>query len=125
MNVVTVNGKTYTCENGSISVINGKVYCNGNLVTDCNELKEKNIKIVVEGDVGNLSTDIANVSIKGNCTKVDTQTGDITISGDVLGNVSSSTGDITCNNIHGNASSTTGDIIKGTNIKKILKSIFD
>lgn len=125
MNIVTINGKTYTCENGSVSVINGKVYCNGELITDCNECKEKNIKITVEGDIGNLTTDVANVTVKGNCTKVITQTGDITVNGDVLGDASSSTGDISCNNISGNASTSTGDIIKGGKIRNIFKGLFD
>lgn len=124
--IVTINGKKYTLPGGSVSVIGNKVYCNGKLVEDCNEIKEKNITIIVNGNVDKVSTDVSNITINGNANNVETDTGDIKITGDVSGNVSSDTGDIRCGNIGGNAKTSTGDIshsgIIGT-FKKIKKSL--
>lgn len=123
---VIVNGKKYTLPGGSISVIGNKVYCNGKLVEDCNEIKEKNITIIVNGNVDKVSTDTSNITINGNANNVETDTGDIKVTGDVSGNVSSDTGDIHCGNIGGNAKTSTGDISHNGIIgafKKIRKSL--
>lgn len=123
---VIVNGKKYTLPGGSISVIGNKVYCNGKLVEDCSEIKEKNITIIVNGNVDKVSTDTSNITINGNVNNVETDTGDIKITGDVSGNVSSDTGDIHCGNIGGNAKTSTGDISHSGIIgafKKIKKSL--
>lgn len=45
MNIVTVNGKTYNLPNGNVSVIGSIVYCNGKIVTDCDEFDAKKIKV--------------------------------------------------------------------------------
>ena len=123
---VIVNGKKYTLPGGSVSVIGNKVYCNGKLVEDCSEIKEKNITIIVNGNVDKVSTDTSNITINGNVNNVETDTGDIKITGDVSGNVSSDTGDIHCGNIGGNAKTSTGDISHSGIIgafKKIKKSL--
>ena len=125
-NTVIVNGKKYTLPGGSVSVIGNKVYCNGKLVEDCSEIKEKNITIVVNGNVDKVSTDTSNITINGNVNNVETDTGDIKITGDVSGNVSSDTGDIRCGNIGGNAKTSTGGISHSGIIgafKKIKKSL--
>lgn len=123
---VIVNGKKYTLPGGSVSVIGNKVYCNGKLVEDCNNIEEKNITIIVNGNIDKVSSDVANITVNGNANCVETDTGDIKITGDVSGNVSSDTGDIRCGNIGGNVKTSTGDIshsgIIGT-FKKIKKSL--
>ena len=123
---VIVNGKKYTLPGGNVSVIGNKVYCNGKLVEDCNEIKEKNITVVVNGNIDKVSSDVANIVVNGNANYVETDTGDIKIAGDVSGNVSSDTGDIRCGNIGGNAETSTGDISHSGIIgafKKIKKSL--
>lgn len=97
---VIVNGKTYQCESGSINVINNRVYCNGKLVSDTNELKEKDIRITIEENVGNVSLDSGYIDIKGTADNVSTQSGDISVGMDVLGECKTVSGDI---NIRGNA----------------------
>lgn len=111
MNVCIVNGKRYELPSGSISVVNNKVYCNGKLVTDTNEFKEKNIKIVIQGNVdGDISTESGDIEVNGNCKNVKSVSGDINIKGDVGGDVKSTSGDITCRDISGNVQTVSGDI---------------
>ena len=51
MNTAYVNGKKYILPNGSVSVVNNKVYWNGILVEDCDLFKEKTINITIEGNI--------------------------------------------------------------------------
>ena len=110
MNVVVVNGKRYETPNGSISVIGNKVYCNGKLLTDCDEISEKYINIVVEGNVdGNIETASGDVTVKGNCRSVKSTSGDVEC-GDVEGDVTTVSGDVKCKSIGGNVKTVSGDI---------------
>ena len=120
MNKITVNGKTYTCEGNNISVVNGEIYCDGKLVIDCNNIKEKNIKIVVNGDVENLDCGSADATINGNCCNIKTGSGDVTIKGDVSGDVSTGSGDVECGNVGGNIKTGSGDVIHGKTINTLL-----
>ena len=72
MNTVYVNGKKYTLPNGSVSVVNNKVYWNGILVEDCDLFKEKIINITIEGNVeGDIKCDtIESINIKGSCKDI-------------------------------------------------------
>ena len=73
MNTVCVNGKKYTLPNGSVRVVNNKVYWNGVLVEDCDLLKEKTINITIEGNVeGDIKCDtIESINIKGSCKNIE------------------------------------------------------
>ena len=123
MNVVIVNGKRYEVPSGSISVVNNKVYCNGELITDTSDFKEKNIHITVEGNVqGDVSSTSGDITINGSCRNVKATSGDIKITGNVSGNVCTTSGDIECGDIMGNVSTVSGDIIK--RVKSFLKNIF-
>ena len=72
MNTVYVNDKKYTLPNGSVSVVNNKVYWNGILVEDCDLFKEKIINITIEGNVeGDIKCDtIESINIKGSCKDI-------------------------------------------------------
>lgn len=110
MNVVTVNGKTYNLPNGNVSVIGNKVYLNGKLVEDCNEIKEKEITIIIQGDNNTVSLDAGNITVKGNANDVSTKSGDIEIGGDA-NNITSISGDIEVfGNARGNCRSNSGDV---------------
>jgi len=111
MNTVVVNGKRYDIHGGNISVINNKVYCNGKLITDTNEITQKNIKIVIQGNVeGDVKTDCGDIEVTGNCRSVISTSGDINIKGSVSGGVKSTSGDITCDEVHGDIQTVSGDI---------------
>ena len=106
MNIVTVNGKTYNLPNGNLSVIGNIVYCNGKIVTDCDEFET----IVVHGDNNTVSSDGANITVNGNANNVSTKSGDIEISGNA-NEASTVSGDIeVMGSIHGNCKTVSGDI---------------
>ena len=112
MNTVNINGKTYTAPDGvSISVINNKVYFDGELQENLNEIKEKKIEIIVKGNCNEVKADTANITIEGNVDgNVTSDTGNIKIRGDVKGNVSNDCGNISAHHIFGNASNDCGNI---------------
>lgn len=119
MNKVVVNGKIYNLPNGSVSVINNKVYHNGKLVTDCDEIKEKEIKITIEGDACDVSLDCGEIIVKGNCNNVKSKNGNVEISGDVSGNASTTNGNIKAKTIYGDCKTTLGSI-KGASIQNSI-----
>ena len=110
MNAVTVNGKTYNLPNGNVSVIGNIVYCNGKIVTDCDEFDAKEITIIVQGDNNTVSSDGADITVNGNANNVSTKSGDVKISGNA-NEVSTVSGDIeVMGSIHGNCKTVSGDI---------------
>ena len=112
MNVVVVNGKKYTTTGGSISVIGNKVYCDGELLSDCDEFKEKVINIVVNGNVdGYVKTTSGNIKLQGSVGEIETTSGDVDIVGNV-GNVKTVSGDVKAKKILGNVKTVSGDISK-------------
>lgn len=140
MQTCFVNGKRYEFADGaSISIINDKVYCNGKVVIDTNDIKDKVINITIKGnvdkattgsgsleikgDVGSVQSSSGNISIDGNVSgDVNTSSGDVKC-GDVLsGNVKTMSGDVTCGEIHGNVNTMSGDISHSI-ISKVNKTI--
>ena len=110
MNTVIVNGKTYNLPNGNVSVIGNIVYCNGKIVTDCDEFEAKEISIIIQGDNNTVSSDGANITVNGNANNVSTKSGDIEISGNA-NEASTVSGDIeVMGSIHGNCKTISGDI---------------
>ena len=97
MTVVNINGKTYEIPNGSVSVINGKIYCNGKLYVD-NNIDSCNITIT--GDNISVKTTSGNVIINGSAGNIVTTSGDVNVKGDVIGNCKTLSGDINAKLIH-------------------------
>lgn len=140
MQTCFVNGKQYVFADGAqISIINDKVYCNGKVVIDTNEIKDKVVNITIKGNVEKASTTCGSLEIKGDCKVAQSTSGNITIGGNVSGDVSSSSGDIkcgdvlsgnvktmsgdvTCGDINGDVSTMSGDISKSM-IRKVNKTI--
>lgn len=123
MNICIVNGKRYNIQSGNINVINGKVYCDGKPVVDTNDFTEKNIKIVIQGNVeGDVKTDCGDIEVTGNCRSVISTSGDINIKGSVGLSVKSTSGDITCGEVHGDIQTVSGDI--ENKAKGFFKRIF-
>ncbi len=95
MSTITINGKTYAGHN--ISVINGKVFIDGNSQDD--DTLSGVVRIEVKGDLASLECDapvVVTGNVKGN-VKCD---GPVTC-GDVEGNVDAD-GPVTCGNVKGN-----------------------
>ncbi len=112
MGTIIINGKKVNYQ-GSLTVINGKYFVNGNEVTDWNELTkdQKQISIEIHGDVDKLDIECCDtVTITGNVKKVKTISGDIEIHGNVEGDVESVSGSIDCGNVGGDAKTVSGNI---------------
>lgn len=112
---VIINGKHIEA-NGTISVINNKIFVDGKDITP--DAKEINIQVI--GNVNELKIDVANkVSIQGNVTNVKSTSGDIQIKGNVLQNIQTVSGDVKCEQVLGNVKTVSGDV------KKLKKPIED
>jgi len=107
MNRITVNGVTYNSK-GDISVKNGNVYVDGELLH--NTGNEKVVNIII-GEVENLQVDSCEtITIHGSAGNVKSQAGDIKIEGNVSGDVKTQAGDIRCGNVGGSVKTQAGDI---------------
>lgn len=104
---IKINGKTY--RGNSIQIKGNRVIIDGK---DADTGEEKIININVEGDLGSLNVESAEViTIKGNVNgDAKSMSGDIEIGGDVTGNVKTMSGDVRCGNIGGKVKTMSGDV---------------
>lgn len=107
MNIVNINGTTYTSSK-SITIIDGKVIIDGNDVTPSG----KEITISIEGSVENLEVDACSkVIVNGNVKSLKTTSGDIDVKGNIEGSISTTSGDIDCGgSIGGDVKTVSGDV---------------
>lgn len=86
-NRVTINGKTYDLPNGNISIINEKIYVNGEeFKTEEFKNDNRKIEITIEGDVGQASCR-GSMNITGSVRESVDCGGSVSIAGDVNGDV--------------------------------------
>ena len=111
MNTVIVNGKKYTVPNGNVRVIGNTIYVNNKLITDESNSIEKEIKIIINGNVdGLVQTDTGNITVYGDCNKnISTMSGDVECK-NVGGNIKTQSGDVKCGNVAGDISTMSGDV---------------
>ena len=111
MNTTIVNGRRYDCPDGAnVSVINNKMYVNGQPVDDFSN-DEKNIEIIINGNVDEVKTDTGNITVNGNISgDATTDCGNITVGGDIRGNVKTDCGNVSANGIAGKCSTDCGNI---------------
>jgi hypothetical protein len=102
---ININGQTYN--NNSISLINGKLYIDNELVS---EDKIVFVTLNVTGNNLEVESTSGTVNVKGSCNQVQTTSGDIEIDGDVTGNCQTVSGNIKANTIKGNCKTVSGDI---------------
>ena len=95
LNEIIINGKKYRCSGSNVAVINGTVYCDGEVVED---QLPRSVRVVVYGDVNHLQVS-GGVDVNGNCGHVDCG-GSCSIKGNVNGNVEAG-GSVTCGNVSG------------------------
>ena len=94
-NQIIINGKKYNnISSGNFTISNNKIYINGSLIENLNNIEEKNIKIEIYGDKNFISID--------SCETV-------TVNGDVY-DVTITNGDINVNRIFGKCEVINGDI---------------
>jgi len=121
MATINLNGKSYSGRN--VTIRNGKVIIDGkeqkcddkviNIMVE-GDIERLDVgcaeKIAVQGNVGNVNTDTANVDINGHVEgNVTTEVGNVKC-GDVGGNVRSEVGNVTCENVNGKVKTEVGDI---------------
>ncbi|WXZ70521.1 hypothetical protein HUW78_07550 [Fusobacterium animalis] len=101
--------KNSSIEGNSISVINNKIFVDGKEI----EIEEeREINIIVEGNLDKLEVDCCNsIKINGVTKDVEVTNGNMTISGDVKGNINNVNGNIIAKIINGNCKTTNGDIL--------------
>ncbi len=107
MNTVTINGKTFTSNGGSISIINNKIYIDNKDVTP----DSKEINIQVTGNVDKLEVDSClKVSVTGDVHNVKTVSGIVDVGGKVTGDINTISGSVRCGNVGGNISTISGSV---------------
>jgi hypothetical protein len=115
----SINGRSIQISGSGNSVVvdGNRIIVNGKKVSDLNEIKEKEIHIVVEGEVSKLNVDCCEkIEVKGNVGSIEAGTGDIHVN-EVKGNAKTASGNIECGgSIGGSASSMSGNIECGGSI---------
>ena len=92
----------------NVSIINNKIFVDGKEIGT----EEKEINIIVEGNLDKLEVDCCNsIKVNGVTKDVEVSNGNITISGDVKGNVNNINGNIIAKAINGNCKTINGDIL--------------
>ncbi len=104
------HGNIKQISGGTISIVNGKIFTNGQAVNEINT-DEKVINITIEGDVERLEVDYCKtIKVTGNAKRIHTSCGDIEVGGDVSGDVHTNCGSISCGNVDGDCHTNMGSI---------------
>lgn len=104
--MIEINGRSFLGSN--INIVGGKVIVDGKEVDGLQD--EKEINIVVNGDIKTLQSGNGNVSVTGSVDSVQTVNGEIKITGSVGNSVKTVNGDVHCGEVHGSVNSVNGDI---------------
>ena len=92
----------------NVSIINNKIFVDGKEIGT----EEKEINIIVEGNLDKLEVDCCNsIKVNGVTKDVEVSNGNISINGDVKGNVNNINGNIIAKVINGNCKTKNGDIL--------------
>lgn len=114
-----INKGSYTqvignVKSSSVVITNGSITVNGKLIKDLNELDEKEINIIIEGDVESLTVDSCDeIEVKGSAKNIKTHNGNVKVNNDVTGNVSTHNGNVVCGKVGGDVDTHNGNIIHG------------
>ena len=105
MGSIKINGVSYV--GNSLVVKNNKIFIDGKE----QEIDSKIINISVIGNIDNISTDSCQkISIKGDVNILKTMSGDVEVEGIINRSVSTMSGDVDCGNVLGSVSTLSGDI---------------
>ena len=110
-NQIIINGKKYNnISSGNFKISNNKIYINGSLIENLNNIEEKNIKIEIYGDKNFISIDSCEtVTVNGDVYNIKLTNGTINCD-DVKNDVTITNGDINVNRIFGKCEVINGDI---------------
>lgn len=110
MNSISVNGNNISTS-GDISIINGKIFVNGEDVTP-DDKDKKEISIVVTGNTGTIAVDYCrSLSVTGNVTDLQSTNSDVLVRGAILGNLQTTSGDVqTYGGVGGSVHTVSGDV---------------
>ena len=110
-NQIIINGKKYdNISSGNLTILNNKVYVNGFLIENLNNIEEKNIKIEIYGDKNFISVDSCEtVTVNGNVYNIKLTNGTITCD-EIKNDVTITNGNIKANKIFGKCKVINGDI---------------
>ena len=110
-NQIIINGKKYNnISSGNFTISNNKIYINGSLIENLNNIEEKNIKIEIYGDKNFISIDSCEtVTVNGDVYNIKLTNGTINCD-DVKNDVTITNGDINVNRIFGKCEVINGDI---------------
>lgn len=114
MGNIIVNGRRISVSGNSISVINDQVFVDGRRIDVESEVGPAAVyNIVVQGSVGQVSGDFANIEVTENAGSVSTMSGRVEVGGDVQGSVSTMSGRVEVDgSVKGNVSTISGRISK-------------
>lgn len=119
MKRLSINGRSIQISGSGNSVVvdGNRIIVNGKKVSDLNEISEKEVHIVIEGEVSKLNVDCCEkIEVKGNVESIESGSGDI-YANEVKGNAKSGSGNIECGgSIGGSASTMSGNIECGGSI---------
>lgn len=110
MNKITINGKAIRHSgSGSVCISNGKMTIGGVDVSELDAIEEKQVTIIIHGDVENLSTDDSDVTVNGHVGSAATKNGNISC-GNVSGGVETKNGNVSCGHVEGDVNTKNGNI---------------
>lgn len=110
MRNVQINGNSIKVSGNNITVINDKVFVDGQEV-ELGNTKHTLFNIVVEGNTQEISGNFEKIVIKGDAGTVTSTNGDINVRGNVTQDVSTNNGDVTIKgHVHGNVKTLNGNI---------------
>lgn len=105
----SIGGKIFKEAKNVIIADDGTITINGKNVSDIKDFEQKIIKVEITGNVGEVSTSAADVTINGDATIARTASGDVRCK-DVHGSVNTMSGDVHCGIVSGGVSTMSGDI---------------
>lgn len=106
----SIGGKTFKGARNVVIANDGSITINGKPASEYNVDDSSILKVVINGDVENISTEDSDIEVKGKVGTITSHNGNVTCS-DVEGDVSTKNGNIVCRNIKGEVVTKNGNII--------------
>lgn len=103
---VSINGKVYS--GNSVTIKDGNVVVDGK---SQGKVEEREITIVVNGDVEYLDSSAGDVTVNGDAGRISVNSGNVDCD-DVRGSVTVSCGNVNCDDVGGDVSASCGNILR-------------
>jgi hypothetical protein len=106
----SVNGKVYKNIKGRVEITERGIFVNGKPIEEYEEPPV--MKLVIEGNIGSIETENADVEVKGDVQSIVSKNGNVNC-GNVSGNVDSKNGNVHCGTVNGDVTTKNGNIFRG------------